>query len=474
MNNNLKKTLVTSILASGLAACSGQGSKPAPVVEPPVQPPVVEPAGLTLEQVVSRFNTDGGLNLTEINSVNSSFDSGANVSENFFNFSVENTNGSKVCVAYTAQDNDSNETKNFTFNDTGCDKALIVGGKADFDNVISNFDGYSAGAVIEAPVNNNLYDIFSGSEDISFKLKNGTVDVCTDSVTGTSDYIYTGLDNDGNSTISVSSGIYENEVSEGEKFSVSCNVTGTDGNVSSFSDVTNYTAGVGSIPADRLVDIIAEQSGNKILGRNVSTYLVENIGDDTVVTDCAGVLENDYGTRTCVEYAGNSVDTVSTSDIILNIEGIDYSVSVGGNSDVSEVSAGLVSRLGTPVLRQAKNNSANVFIESMDPATFKVKNVDMYAPTCELTSSHADLDGMALESIVGDNLSEAGFNNFSLVQFENSFDGGVSPEYRDANGNYNLGNLDCTFYSPNLGENVTIKNVMSISGNVNDDAKFFP
>mgnify|MGYP003690948335 CR=1 FL=1 len=103
--NNIEKTLVTSILASSLVACGGSGSNPAPVVEPPVQPPVVvEPAGLTLEEVVGKFSDNGGLNLTKDVSGNTSFTSGSDVVENDFSFSVENSNGSKVCVGYTSQD----------------------------------------------------------------------------------------------------------------------------------------------------------------------------------------------------------------------------------------------------------------------------------------------------------------------------------------------------------------------------------
>jgi hypothetical protein len=75
MNKTINKILIVGGLVANLAACGGSGSSPVSVVAPTV----VGSVGLTLEEVVEKFNVSGGLNLTQNVSGNVSYGSGNDV-----------------------------------------------------------------------------------------------------------------------------------------------------------------------------------------------------------------------------------------------------------------------------------------------------------------------------------------------------------------------------------------------------------
>lgn len=452
-----------------LAACGGSGSKPASPEQPPV---VVEPSGLSLEQVVEKFGTVGS-NLTQNVTGNVSYGSGSDVAAKDFSFSVENSNGSKVCVNYSGQDSTSAAIDSFKFNSLDCDKGLVVGGKADLDKVVGDFVNYSASPVVNSPVSAG-YDIFNGAKgEVEYKVSNGDVLSCTDSATGTSSYVSLGYyPETGMSNMFIMPGVYPNEESAGEEFTVSCDVRDNSGNMSTIEDIAKYKAEFSSVPASRLVDIIAAESGATVVGRDVQTYLVKNIGDDLVVSTCDGVLENSYGTRACID-VGSDNDSLVKADIVLNSEGMDYSVSGVNYSNASEVSSDLVSRLGTPVLKEVKNNSIANLYQDVTPATFEIRNVDTYDATCELNSQHDEIQGMPFNALYSET-SANGFAAFSIEQFQENYSPISNPDYLDENNNYNLGNLNCTFSSSILGDNVKINDVLSISGNNDQDKINFP
>ncbi len=466
MNNNLKNTLIKTIAAAGVAgtlsACGGSSSKPVPIVEPPVEPPVV--VGKTLEEVVDTFNTSGGLNLTRDVSGKTSWTSGADVIDNAFSFSVENSNGSKVCVAYAGQDDNSDSSRDFTFNSIGCDKELVVGGKADFDNVMSNFNGYSAGAFVSAPAAGS-YDIYDGSE-VSVKFNNSDVSVCTDSVTGSSDNVYTSYDTDsGMTNISVVPGVYADETFAGEEFTIDCDVVGTDGNTSSFSEVAKFDVTFSSVPADRLVDIIVSESGSTLVGRNVET----KFGDETVI--CEGVADNSYGTRMCID-VGNDNNVLSKSDISVNSEGIDYRVAGVNYSNVSDVSSDLTSRLGTIVSNGDITKSYALFFnDAGSKADFYIRNSEMNDSTCIFDSPEDNQDGFIFDCLATGETDSLGFNKYEVSPV---IPGYYSNGFEDASGNYSIGTLNFNAVNSNTGNSVEIENVISIEGNVNDDKINFP
>jgi hypothetical protein len=468
MNKNLKTTLVTSILASGLAACGGSTPSKAPVT-PPVQPPVVvvPVAGLTLEEVVSKFESGGALNLSKDVSGNVSYGSGNDISNKDFSFSVENSNGAKVCVNYSGQDSTDLSSDNFKFNDLSCGTELSVGGKADFDVALNNFNGYLAKTTINSPTVGS-YDIYNGSEtDSVFKINNGEVLTCTDSVSGSDSYVVSSFDSDSNSTlVSVMPGVFADESFAGESFSVSCDVTDVNGDVDSFSDIAKFDASFSSVPAGVLVDRIAAGSNSGIVDRNVSTVI--NGSDVT----CDGVLENDYGTRACVK-VGSDGDSISTENILVNDKGIDYSISGVNYMNTSEAESGLVSRLGTPVLKEIKNMSYGYFfIDSGSNFEFEFRNLEKNNSTCSLNSFNGSNQGYVLDCFATGNTDNLGFNKFEVTPI---IPGLYSNGYEDENGDYNtIGNLNFHGTDLNTGDLIDFNDLISIEGNVNDDKIKFP
>jgi hypothetical protein len=448
-NKTINKILIVGGLVVSLAACGGSGSSPASVVAPTV----VVSVGLTLEEVVEKFNVSGGLNLTQNVSGNVSYGSGNDVAAKDFSFSVENSNGSKACVNYAGQDDSSIVAESFKFNSLDCDSELAVGGKADFDAALGDFINYSASAVVNSPVSGS-YDIYGGSEDVSFKISNRDVLSCIDSVTDGSDYIVTGKDELGNTTLSVSAGIYADENFAGQEFGVSCDVSGVNGDIIRFDDVASFTASYSSVSPDDLVDRVAAESNSTVVDRNSGV--------------CTGLLDNGYKTLACV-ITGSDGDVHSATDNTVSDLGIDYIVSGVNYTNASDAASGLVSRLGTPVLSEVKNHLADNLYQDSEPMTFGVKNVENYDSICELQSIHTDLQGVKFNALVDLELDENKFSVYNVEQWKEDFNKEIDPKYLDNNGDYNLGTFNCTFYSPNLNKDITINNVLSISGNINDN-----
>jgi hypothetical protein len=456
--NHFINTGVVTLTVTALISCGGSGSG-SDSSSAPAPAPVVEPVGLTLEQVVSEFNASGALNLSESVSGNISYGSGNDLVSKNFSFSVENAYGAKVCVSYSGQDSDVVQSNIFKFSDLGCGYELSLGGKADLNIVLNDFNEYSAKASINSQ-SVGRYDIYTGSEVESvFKIKNGEVLTCSDSVSGTDSYVVSRLDAvSGDTSVSVLPGVYADESFAGESFSVSCDVTDANGGVESFSDIAKFDA---SISTDIIVDRLAAGANSKIIARNIQTYLVKNIGDNIIVSVCDGVLENEHGTRACVE-VGSAEDSVSTDDIIVNDQGIDYSISGVNSMNFSEAVTGLVSRLGTPVLKQHKNFSITSLYDGYTPGTFEVKNVVLLDSICKINPTQISDTGFRVIGFVGSDVDELGFNFYTIEQPFSDFTG-VESRYLDENGNYNFGTFDCRLGGPSINA------VFSLSGNVNDD-----
>lgn len=218
---NIQNTSVLAFISLGLISCGGSsGQKQADVSVNPTQPPVTTPAGLTLEELVAQFSASG-LTIQRQIVANISVGSGDEITEQAFDFLSENANGANVCVNYLGQNVDSVVASYFTFSDKGCGIGLNVGGKSDISKVISDVSSYVSRAFISSQVAGK-YDIFKGATSVSFKLNNGDILNCNDSVTVSSALVSAIYNADtGMIDVSVDSGVFADESFEGEKFSVS-------------------------------------------------------------------------------------------------------------------------------------------------------------------------------------------------------------------------------------------------------------
>jgi hypothetical protein len=472
--NTINKNLIVGGLVASLAACGGSGSNSAPVVSPPVvvaPPVVVEPSGLTLEGVVEKFNVNGGLNLTQNVSGNISYGSGNDVTAKVFSFSVENSNGSKSCVSYSGQDDSSVVADRFKFNSLDCDRELVVGGKSDFDAVLGDFNNNSASAVVNSPVSAG-YDIYDGSS-VSFNDKNVDISSCVDSVTGSSDYVGVSAGTDGKTNVDLYSGIYGNELSSGNAFSVSCEGTDVNGELVNFEDVASLTASYSSVPASRLVDIIKNSTGSTM------AESTENQFD----------MDNGYNSRIDVNFVSGS--SVGYDVQTVDADGVDVKLNVGTGSDFYKngmssdsdiVFDELLNRSGTIVFDELdKTTSYPRLFQNIQEESFNGKNLDNYNISCEIESQHDRSNGSSFNLLFSGVEDSKGFSN---VKLENLFNEDYHPSTNRPNqvfyddnlddkkkiGNhYIIGNIDCSFENIESGETFKIDNMSKITGKNSDD-----
>jgi hypothetical protein len=454
INSTINKSLIVGGLVASLSACGGSGSSPAPVVAPIV----VGSNGLTLEEVVMKFDVAGGLNLTQNVSGNVSYGSGDDIITKDFSFSVENSNGSKVCVNYTGKNDSSVVANSFKFNSLNCDRSLSVGGNADVDEVLNNLINYSAGAVVNSPVSAE-YGIYDGSS-FSFSAKNIDISSCSDSVTGGSDYVAVSAGTDGKTNVELYSGIYGNELSAGNTFSVSCEGTDVNGDLVNFEDVASLTAIYTSIPANDLVDIIKRATGSTM------TESTENKFD----------MSNGYNSIIDVNFvSGSSVgydvqtDGVGGADVRLNVgTGSDF-YKTGSSSESDAVFNDLLNRIGTPVLDRTRDFAVPLIDHEdyvLDRAEFNIKNVS----NDNLTCSFDDLPRYFKSAIIGSELTSNGFNQFYIEKEPGK--NTTNPKYIDENGNYDITNIICSGLT--LENSVFEIEIGRFKGNDNDDHAKYP
>ncbi len=454
MNNTVKNTLIAASFAA-LSACGGSGSKPAPVVEPPVV--IVEPAGLTLDETISKMN---GSTFDSI-PVNGSFGSGSDMSVQDLDFAYTADNGNGVCVNYTHADDSSVNIENYMFNDFGCTKKVTVGGKSDLDTVMSEINSGYLNSIVSKPFVGS-YDVYYGSSDVSFSLNVGDILECRDSVSNSSNYIST-TSSGGVARLSLAAGVLADENTGVESVAINCDVVGTDGNTKTFENVGIFNVGVSNSPNKTLIDRIASESGNSVVGYDVALSI------DGVSVTCDGVLENNYDTRACLKI-GSDGSEISNSDIIISESGVDYKISGINYSNSSEVSSDLTSRLGTPVIDKVRVYAYPLFDNKeyvTEKAEFNIKNVENVDAVCEFES----YPGIYKNSLTNSTLDSVGNLGFHIEKDYAKTT--LNPNFIDDNGNYNLGNIICSFNGLNSGVEYKV-NIGQVSGNNNNDHINFP
>ncbi|SQH75969.1 exported protein of unknown function [Shewanella benthica] len=471
MNKIVKITLITASVTA-FSACSdgGSGAKNSSLL-------VVE-SGLTLDEVVNRFSSNGSDLKLDV-SANSSYGSGNDVSLNEYSFSVVGNNGSKFCVSYDGKDSKSAAVTPFTFNDVECDTGLVIGGLADIDSIVGDFSSKEAGAVVSSPkVGEYEVNEYLTSNPVSFKVNNADVISCSDSFSKSSAYTILSKDlESGETVVSMQPGLYGDSAYDGQTFSVSCDVADLSGNESKISDIVTFNAFKSSLSDKKLVDIIAEASGNTVVKYDGSDYLVISGKEEETnyIVTCAGVLENVYGTRSCIEVRDSeNGDIVSSSIDISPNEGIDYKVTIDKNSDLYAVAEDLNLRTGTPVLKQGSVYAYPL----LDNGNFVPERAEFYVRNVEDSDVDCYFEGYPSVTKIGFTdsvLDSKGFSSFSLekVVGEDYRRTTLNSNYIDENGDYNLGNVICTFNGLNDSNQYNI-NIGQFSGNDNDDRINFP
>lgn len=240
-------------------------------------------------------------------------------------------------------------------------------------------------------------------------------------------------------------------------------------NMIAISSLTSLLVGCGTEPESgnsdgpSIEDTMAELASGFT---QYDTNVITTFNQSPTTTNCDNIIENAYGTRVCVTYAGQDVSNITTEDVTVNDLGIDYSISVGGLSNLDTARDLLTDRIGTPVVDQFRTYAFPLIDKEAFVPEYAETNVRNHGTVnCYLVDPPSNVFTFSSESGLD------GFTKFKVDKY--SVKTNIPPSYLDENNNYDLGNVLCEF--TNTDTNVTTDIIVGeIAGNDDDDHINFP
>ncbi|NQZ85904.1 MAG: hypothetical protein HRU03_09370 [Nanoarchaeales archaeon] len=309
---------------------------------------------------------------------------------------------------------------------------------------------------IEEGVIGNV-NIFGNTENVTFGVENTSLENCL--IESNPDIVVGIVDNDnGTHTMSLPDGTLKDDVNNiGSYLDVTCSNANSD----NFNNVVTYSIDGNSNP------------------NRVSALVVRNVIHDkeffTAATSADYAIVGPNGHRVCMEF--NDSDELKVTNNSINIDGCNYTLSVGDNSslalerDTSGLTEliGKISSEGAGVVFMTEDVDTSILplFHPQTPLSYKVRNTSQDNPTIDFESGFEKLTTERVNLIASSNglEDELGFRTFSFTQNQGNYEE-VSSDFQnpDGLGDYTLGTSLTKHDSIHLGPSATRKT--TFKGNV--------